>query len=80
MVAFWQGVNYIIDCYGFYSNSAIAVNTFIRSIFGAAFVSLLTSTHLTASSYTDHHSLFLPTICTNAWALRGPHLYLALSA
>ena len=37
MVTFWQGVNYIIDCYGFYSNSAIAVNTFIRSIAGAAF-------------------------------------------
>lgn len=40
MVAFWQGLNYIIDCYGFYSNSAISVNTFIRSIAGAAFVSL----------------------------------------
>lgn len=39
MVAFWQGISYIIDCYGFYSNSAIAVNTFIRSIAGAAFVS-----------------------------------------
>jgi MFS transporter, DHA1 family, multidrug resistance protein len=28
---------YIIDCYGFYSNSAIAINTFIRSIAAAAF-------------------------------------------
>lgn len=37
LVTFWQGINYIIDCYGFYSNSAIAVNTFIRSIAGAAF-------------------------------------------
>lgn len=37
VVPFWQGVNYIIDCYGFYSNSAISVNTFIRSIAGAAF-------------------------------------------
>ncbi|KAK3714846.1 hypothetical protein LTR37_007581 [Vermiconidia calcicola] len=37
LVTFWQGMNYIIDCYGFYSNSAIAVNTFIRSIAGAAF-------------------------------------------
>lgn len=37
MTAFWQGLNYIIDCYGFYSNSAIAVNTFIRSIAGAGF-------------------------------------------
>lgn len=37
LVTFWQGVNYIIDCYGPYSNSALAVNTFIRSIAGAAF-------------------------------------------
>lgn len=37
MTAFWQGMNYMIDCYGFYSNSAIAVNTFVRSIAGAAF-------------------------------------------
>jgi MFS transporter, DHA1 family, multidrug resistance protein len=37
LVTFWQGMNYIIDCYGFYSNSAIAVNTFIRSILGGAF-------------------------------------------
>ena len=37
VVPFWQGINYIIDCYGFYSNSAISVNTFIRSIAGAAF-------------------------------------------
>ena len=37
LVSFWQGMNYIIDCYGFYSNSAIAVNTFIRSVFGAVF-------------------------------------------
>lgn len=37
MVPFWQGISYIIDCYGFYSNSAIAVNTFIRSFFGAFF-------------------------------------------
>ena len=29
--------NYIIDCYGFYANSAIAINTFIRSIAGAVF-------------------------------------------
>ncbi|KAK5116219.1 hypothetical protein LTR62_008546 [Meristemomyces frigidus] len=37
LVTFWQGINYIIDVYGFYSNSAIAVNTFIRSIAGAVF-------------------------------------------
>ncbi|KAK5715249.1 hypothetical protein LTR17_016850 [Elasticomyces elasticus] len=37
LVTFWQGINYLIDCYGFYSNSAIAVNTFIRSIAGAVF-------------------------------------------
>lgn len=37
IVTFWQGMNYIIDCYGFYSNSAIAVNTFMRSMAGAGF-------------------------------------------
>ncbi len=37
LVTFWQGMNYIIDCYGFYSNSAIAVNTFVRSIAAAGF-------------------------------------------
>ncbi|KAF2877303.1 major facilitator superfamily domain-containing protein [Massariosphaeria phaeospora] len=37
MVPFWQGMSYLIDCYGFYSNSAIAINTLIRSIFGAFF-------------------------------------------
>jgi len=37
LIAFWQGVSYIIDCYGFYANSAIAVNTFVRSIFAAVF-------------------------------------------
>jgi ABC-type uncharacterized transport system permease subunit len=37
LVTFWQGMNYIIDCYGFYSNSAIAINTFLRSIAGAGF-------------------------------------------
>ncbi|KAF1998745.1 citrinin biosynthesis transporter CtnC [Amniculicola lignicola CBS 123094] len=37
MVPFWQGMSYLIDCYGFYANSAIAINTFIRSIFGAFF-------------------------------------------
>ncbi|KAL5414006.1 hypothetical protein PMIN04_009217 [Paraphaeosphaeria minitans] len=37
MVPFWQGMSYLIDCYGFYANSAIAVNTFVRSFFGAFF-------------------------------------------
>lgn len=37
LVNFWQSMNYIIDCYGPYSNSAIAINTFIRSIAGAVF-------------------------------------------
>ncbi|KAF1843249.1 citrinin biosynthesis transporter CtnC [Cucurbitaria berberidis CBS 394.84] len=37
MVPFWQGMSYLIDCYGFYANSAIAVNTFMRSIAGAFF-------------------------------------------
>ena len=30
-----QGLNYIIDCYGIYANSAIAANTFLRSLFAA---------------------------------------------
>ncbi|KAF2125197.1 MFS general substrate transporter [Dothidotthia symphoricarpi CBS 119687] len=37
MVPFWQGLSYLIDCYGFYSNSAIAINTFVRSLAGAFF-------------------------------------------
>lgn len=37
LITFWQGINYIIDCYGFYANSAIAINTFVRSIAGAGF-------------------------------------------
>lgn len=37
LVTFWQGTNYIIDCFGFYANSAIAINTFIRSIAAAVF-------------------------------------------
>ncbi|WPH05002.1 MFS general substrate transporter [Acrodontium crateriforme] len=37
VLIFLQGLNYIIDCYMMYSNSAIAANTFVRSCFGAAF-------------------------------------------
>ncbi|EXJ96236.1 hypothetical protein A1O1_01362 [Capronia coronata CBS 617.96] len=37
LLTFWQGMNYIIDCYGFYANSAIAINTFVRSTAGAGF-------------------------------------------
>ncbi len=37
LVTFWQCIVYLIDCYGFYSNSAISVNTFIRSVAGAVF-------------------------------------------
>ena len=37
LIGFWQGINYLIDCYGFYSNSAIAGNTFLRSLAGAGF-------------------------------------------
>ena len=37
MVPFWQGISYLIDCYGFYANSAIAINTLIRSLAGAFF-------------------------------------------
>lgn len=32
-----QGMNYIIDCYLIHANSAIAANTFLRSIFAAVF-------------------------------------------
>lgn len=32
-----QGINYIADCYGIYANSAIAANTFLRSLFAAGF-------------------------------------------
>lgn len=37
LIGFWQGINYLIDCYGVYSNSAIAGNTFVRSLAGAGF-------------------------------------------
>lgn len=32
-----QGLNYIVDCYGVNSNSAIAANTFMRSLFASGF-------------------------------------------
>lgn len=32
-----QGMNYIIDCYLIYANSAIAGMTFVRALFGAGF-------------------------------------------
>lgn len=32
-----QGMNYIVDCYGINSNSAIAANTFMRSLFASGF-------------------------------------------
>jgi MFS transporter, DHA1 family, multidrug resistance protein len=32
-----QGINYIADCYGSYANSAMAANTFLRSLFAAGF-------------------------------------------
>ena len=34
---FMQGLNYFIDVYMWHANSAIAGNTFIRSLFGAGF-------------------------------------------
>ncbi|KAF2448197.1 bicyclomycin resistance protein [Karstenula rhodostoma CBS 690.94] len=37
LMIFLQGLNYIIDCYLMYANSAIAANTFLRSGFGAGF-------------------------------------------
>ncbi|KAI6443371.1 hypothetical protein MCOR17_011424 [Pyricularia oryzae] len=35
-----QGMNYIIDCYGPFSNSAISANTFMRSTFASGFPAL----------------------------------------
>ncbi|KAJ3958617.1 hypothetical protein N0V92_004796 [Colletotrichum tropicale] len=32
-----QGMNYIVDCYGPFSNSAISANTFMRSLFASGF-------------------------------------------
>ena len=32
-----QGMNYIIDCYTIYANSALAAMTFVRALFGAGF-------------------------------------------
>ena len=37
LLIFLQGLNYIIDVYTMNANSAIAANTFVRSLFGAAF-------------------------------------------
>jgi DHA1 family multidrug resistance protein-like MFS transporter len=37
MMIFLQGFNYIIDVYLWYANSAIAANTFLRSLAGAGF-------------------------------------------
>lgn len=37
LMIFMQGLNYIIDVYMWHANSAIAGNTFIRSLFGAGF-------------------------------------------
>ncbi|KAF2211536.1 hypothetical protein CERZMDRAFT_43307 [Cercospora zeae-maydis SCOH1-5] len=38
-----QGLNYIIDSYKIYANSAVAANTFLRSLFAAGFPILATS-------------------------------------
>lgn len=37
LVIFMQGLNYIIDCYMMFANSAIAANTLVRSVIGGAF-------------------------------------------
>ncbi|KAJ5783044.1 hypothetical protein N7457_004818, partial [Penicillium paradoxum] len=44
LVIFMQGLNYIIDVYMMFANSAIAANTLIRSIIGGAFP--LFATHM----------------------------------
>ena len=38
-----QGLNYIIDCYSVHANSAIAANTFLRSLFASGFPVFATS-------------------------------------
>ncbi|KAJ0384338.1 hypothetical protein COL922a_008584 [Colletotrichum nupharicola] len=38
-----QGMNYIVDCYGPFSNSAISANTFMRSLFASGFPVFATS-------------------------------------
>jgi MFS family permease len=38
-----QGLNYIVDCYGINANSAVAANTFMRSMTASAFPVLATS-------------------------------------
>ena len=43
LMIFLQGLNYIIDCYVTYANSAMAANTFLRSGFGAGFSLFATS-------------------------------------
>ncbi|KAM3419057.1 hypothetical protein BST61_g5012 [Cercospora zeina] len=42
-----QGLNYIIDSYKIYANSAVAANTFLRSLFAAGFPILATSMYAT---------------------------------
>ncbi|EFE29938.1 MFS multidrug transporter, putative [Trichophyton benhamiae CBS 112371] len=37
IIIFLQGINYVVDVYLIYANSALAANTFIRSLLGAAF-------------------------------------------
>lgn len=37
MIIFLQGINYIVDVYTQYANSALAANTLIRGLFGAIF-------------------------------------------
>lgn len=80
MVAFWQGLNYIIDCYGFYSNSAISVNTFIRSIAGAAFVCHALVVHLCFLITDKTHSRSLLMTCIRRLVLHGRHLFSVFSA
>ncbi|EFR04750.1 polyamine transporter 1 [Nannizzia gypsea CBS 118893] len=37
IIIFLQGINYVVDVYLVYANSALAANTFVRSLLGAAF-------------------------------------------
>jgi len=46
LLIFMQGLNYIIDVYLLYANSAIAANTFLRSLAGAGFPMFATAMYL----------------------------------
>jgi MFS transporter, DHA1 family, multidrug resistance protein len=65
IVTFWMGMLYLIDVYGYYSNSAIAVNTFLRSIAGAVFP-LFTYDMVSGEVFGLHAGPHLVKMCVNS--------------